>query len=327
VTTGRVLTTALGVVLARPTTWLLALAGFLIRGGILVVLLPIVTLPTPVGLANVVGPSIVSFVFGGPTIGIVILVLLSFALLMAWLLGGGFLAATMEVAVIAAVAADPELAPSSPPVTLRRRAAGWILGARLFALAPLLAAFVFGATRLVAATYAELTLPTDATTPIVWRVLAAAPEAVVVIVIAWVLGEIVGATWARRLALGQDRTWRAIGRGIGDVLRRPLRTIILFLVPTLVVALVVIPAAAAAAATLAAVHQSFDPLIDPLLAFATLVAFVALWIGGLALIGMVCAWRQAVWTVDAVSRTARTFGSSTPTPAGGWNPAEVSGTL
>jgi hypothetical protein len=315
------------VVLARPTTWLLALAGFLIRGGVLIVLLPIITLPTPVGLANVVGPAIVSFVFGGPTMGVVILVLVAFAGLMAWLLAGGWLAASMEVALIRTVAADEELAPAELAMTIRPRASGWILGARLFSLAPLLAAFIFGATRLVAATYAELTLPSDATTSIVWRVLAAAPEAVVAILATWVLGEILGAFWARRLAIAPGRVWRAIGSGVGDILRRPIRAVVLYLVPTVVLVLVLVPSAAAAGSTLLAVRAAFDPFDDPLRAFAALVAFVGLWIGGLLLAGLVCAWRQAVWTVDAVRRGVGTFEPSGSTPAGGWNPAEVSGTL
>ena len=46
---GAALTGALLVTLATPATWPLALAAFLIRGGILLVTLPIVVLPTPVG--------------------------------------------------------------------------------------------------------------------------------------------------------------------------------------------------------------------------------------------------------------------------------------
>ena len=44
--------TALLVTLATPATWPLALATFLVRGGVILVLLPIVVLPTTVGLGN-----------------------------------------------------------------------------------------------------------------------------------------------------------------------------------------------------------------------------------------------------------------------------------
>ena len=53
------------VTLARPSTWVLALAAFLLRGGLLVFVIPIVVIPTPAGLADVVGPLLISFVFGG----------------------------------------------------------------------------------------------------------------------------------------------------------------------------------------------------------------------------------------------------------------------
>ncbi len=72
---GGILGTALLVTLTRPATWLVALAGFLIRGGIVWFLIPIVALPTPVGLANALGPSIVEFVFGGLTLGVVLLLI------------------------------------------------------------------------------------------------------------------------------------------------------------------------------------------------------------------------------------------------------------
>src|SRR5439155_21772801 len=46
--------------LARPSTWVVALAGFLARGGILLLLVPILPLPSPVGIANIVGPAVVT---------------------------------------------------------------------------------------------------------------------------------------------------------------------------------------------------------------------------------------------------------------------------
>ncbi len=45
-----------------------------------------------------------------------------------------------------------------------------VLAVRLAALAPLIAALLFGAARIIAVTYAELTLPSDVTISIAWRV-------------------------------------------------------------------------------------------------------------------------------------------------------------
>ena len=55
---------ALLAILERPSTWLLGLVGFLVRGGWLIVLGPIVVLPTAVGLANVVAPLVEDIAFG-----------------------------------------------------------------------------------------------------------------------------------------------------------------------------------------------------------------------------------------------------------------------
>ena len=53
------------------------------------------------------------------------------------------------------------------------------------------------------------------------------------------------------------------------------------------------------------------------MAILALFVFVAIWAGGLVLAGMVAAWRQAAWTVDAVRRGHRTFGGSPVGPSGG----------
>ena len=70
---GATLGGALLAVLARPSTWPLALLGFLVRGGWLLIVAPIVVLPTPVGLANVVAPVLEDIAFGRRTAELVAL--------------------------------------------------------------------------------------------------------------------------------------------------------------------------------------------------------------------------------------------------------------
>ena len=74
VSRGAALSGALLVTLASPATWPLALAGFLLRGGLIVVALPILVLPTPVGLGNVLAPTLTAFVFGGVSVELVAVV-------------------------------------------------------------------------------------------------------------------------------------------------------------------------------------------------------------------------------------------------------------
>ena len=68
---GAALTGALLTTLATPLTWPLALATFLLRGGFLLVLLPIVVLPSPVGLGNLLAPILMTVVFQGMSVEVV----------------------------------------------------------------------------------------------------------------------------------------------------------------------------------------------------------------------------------------------------------------
>ena len=87
-TVGATLVASLLLALARPRTWPLALATFLLRGGILVVLAPIVVLPSAVAVGNVLTPLLSNVVFRGvASIALPLAVVGLGALL--WLFGGG----------------------------------------------------------------------------------------------------------------------------------------------------------------------------------------------------------------------------------------------
>src|SRR5215212_8700589 len=52
----------------RPRWWALALAAFLVRGGFVVVLLPLISLPSAAALATAFAPTIETLALGRPTI-------------------------------------------------------------------------------------------------------------------------------------------------------------------------------------------------------------------------------------------------------------------
>lgn len=307
---GAALTGALLVTLASPATWPLALAAFLIRGGLLVVALPIVVLPTPVGLGNILAPTLTSVVFGGVSAGFVILVATIVLAGLAWFVAGGLLAAILEAEAARIVAADEDVAADgipgrlAPRVARRRRAeAGRIFVARLMANLPLAAALAWGSARIVAVTYRELTNPFDVATPLVWRVLRASPEVVVAIVLTWMVGQTVGAIAARRIALGGGGTFGGLGEALSTMLRRPLTVLADFWLPSLALALALAPSALAAASAADVVRAAMSSSADPLELFLAVVLFVCLWMVGLALTGVICAWRAAVWTVGFGERS------------------------
>ena len=92
---GATLSGSLLAVLDRPSTWPLALAGFLIRGGWLLVVAPIVVLPTAVGLANVIAPLLEDIAFGRRVGDLVVLIVLALVVVVGWLLGGTVLVETV----------------------------------------------------------------------------------------------------------------------------------------------------------------------------------------------------------------------------------------
>ena len=320
-TRGAALSGALLVTLALPSTWPLALGVFLLRGGLVVVVLPIVVLPTPVGLGNLLAPTLTSVVFGGVSPGFVILVVAIVLAGLAWVVAGGLLAAILEAEaarIVAAhedvtrpagierhqVAADDLAVGLLPQAGAGRRAeAGRIFVARVVAHLPLGVVLVWGSARLVATTYHELTNPFDVATPIVWRVLRASPEVVVLIVVTWMIGQTLGSI-AARVALTGSGTFGALRSAALTVLRRPLPVFLGFSLPTLALIVALAPSAIAASSAADLIRTAMSAPQEPAAAFLAVVLFVSLWIVGLALTGVICAWRAAVWTV-LVSEASR----------------------
>jgi hypothetical protein len=319
---------ALLVTLATPATWPLALGAFLLRGGIVLVVLPIIVLPTPVGLANALGPVVTSIALGsvtGPMIAAGTAVALG---IVAILLGGAWLAATLEAEAIRIVSLDEDVAGlrPGPERSAGHRVALRILVARLIAHVPLLIAFAWGSVRLVSVAYRELTSPFDVVTPIAVRVLRATPEVIAAVIVAWMIGEIIGAMAARRIVLDGDGVRRSLTGAIRTALRRPIATLARFWGPTLILLAVLVPAALAVATAWTTAADALGAGDDLLGAFVAVAALVLSWTVGLLLLSVVCGWRAAEWTVAEVGR-AGTFGGSADSRPGDWRPDPTSATL
>ena len=94
--------------LATPATWPLALATFLVRGGIVLVLLPIVVLPTRSGWGTF-GPTLTSIAFGSVPLQVIVVAGAVGLVALAWLVVGGWLAAALEAEGARIVARDEEV--------------------------------------------------------------------------------------------------------------------------------------------------------------------------------------------------------------------------
>jgi hypothetical protein len=292
VSIGATLSGALLAVLARPSTWPLALLGFLVRGGWLLIVAPIVVVPTPVGLANVIAPLLEDIAFGRRTAEVIGLTLVTLAIVVVWLIGGGLVAAAVEADGARRIA-DEEGIPSQRGPTAWR-----IVATRLTADLPLAVGATWAVVRIVSVAYRELTVPSDVTAPAAWRIVAGAPDAFAILFLTWFFGEIVGAIGARRIVLRGDGVGGALRVGLRRLLREPARMIVLGLAGTASLMVVLAVTGLAVSATWNALGGALS-MGDAAPATTLLVLlFVALFSGGLVLLGLACAWRAAIWTID-----------------------------
>lgn len=288
--------------LERPGAWAVALAGFLVRGGIVVLVFPIVVLPTPTGLSNILGPIITSIALSGPSRALLALGGLAIGAAVAWVIVSG----------LAGVAADRSLirwAGGLEAASQRRRLWSMLI-VRLLAYLPLAAALVYGAGVIGAAIYHELILPDDLTTPLVLRVIREEPWPIVLIIAAWLFGETAGGLAERSIVLDDCSVPRALGRAVGHVLTRPLRTLLTVAAGLAAFVVVLGPVLVAATASWSVVSSGLDRGglgIDTLLAS---IAFAAIWLGGLILVGAVAAWRSVMWTLEVLVRETDRAGSA-----------------
>jgi hypothetical protein len=294
-------------VLARPSTWAFGLLGFLVRGGWLLVAAPIVVVPTPIGLANVVAPVIEDIAFGRRTTELALLAGAIGAVALVWLVGGGLIAAAAEAEAVREVAEEEGL-PVHGHAAARR-----ILAARLLALIPLAIGVTWAVTRIVAVAYRELTVPSDVAVPAAWRIVTGAPEAFVIVALTYLFSEIVGAVSARRIMLAGDGPIASLRAGERLLRTRPGRSLALALITNAVVIVVLITTGLAASATWDAVGMALGLGDVSALTTLLLIAFVGLFIGGLILTSLACAWRAAVWTLDQ----GGTFGGGSGTRSSG----------
>ncbi len=283
---------ALAATLARPAWWSMALAAFLVRGGILLLLLPILTLPTPATLANTFSPTISALAFGGLNAAVVLAVLAIVAAALLVLGAGGLAGAWLDHAQLLEAATDEDLELGWTPAHASVREA---LALRLAAHLPTLAAVAYATFRLIGAAYDELLSPGDAALPLVLRIVERAPDALLAVGVTWLAGEAIGPLAARRAAAGasvRDALWRSTRQLLGT---RGLATLS---VTTLGAVAALAPFLIVAGRSWAHLRDTLFEGAHPVLVGAALLVLVATWILGLATTGAALAWRTAAWTSE-----------------------------
>jgi hypothetical protein len=310
---GAALYAALIVTFVRPSLWLVALAGFLARGGLVLLLAPILVLPTPSGLANLLAGPIASLLFGVPSTTLILVIVGVIASAIGALLLGTAIGAWAERIVIAGsleVGAEEGLVrPAGAGVTLRRGIAA-VVAVRLLGLIPLAIALAAAAQPLYDAVYRQLILPDDLAASLLVRVLGDIPMPLLFVAVCWLLGDAAAALGVRRLLLEDRSIPMATLLGWTWLARRCYRVIPTALASTGLVVLLVAPAVVAAATGWARLRGL---LIDGHDLFAVglgIGLFIAVWIGGLVLAGAGTTFRGAAWTFELTRRP----GPSSPRP-------------
>jgi hypothetical protein len=343
VTTRGVTLAALLAALGRPSWWLLALAGFLVRGGAVLFLLAIVSLPSPLVVSNIVAPLVVPIALGQIDAGTVALIGLGVGSVVIWLIGGGWVAAAIEIVLIrdgreamAEEGLTVQSAPRSGGLLTSR-----VMAAHLLAHIPTALVLGIGSVRIASVAYIELTNPFEVATPLVLRVIAGAAAPVSAIVAVWLLGEIVGGLAARRMVLGGAALLGSLRRAVGDLVRRPAGTLVPALGTTLVFAVDLLALLAATAFVWGQVREQLvGPLTEPMTLTVSLLAFGGTWVGALALTGLIDCWRSAAMTFESeralVAGAVRTgsdpdqggtFGASRGRRPGDWSTGDEGGSL
>jgi hypothetical protein len=310
----------------RPGLWAIALAGFLVRGGLLVLLLPIVVLPSPIELAASFGLDAVS-ISGEPTSRFVIEVVIVLLAVLAWIVVSGIVGAIVEVHVgnrVAGTAGEVDdvgddgdggiggaadwigSARASFEAPERRTSPRLVTGlllARLVTLIPVAVALAWGARRVVDVGYREVTVPSDTATPLVVRIAQGAADALIVILVTWLVVELLLAVATRHLVFDR-RQGRSGFSAARSVLRRPLPVLLAF-VAGMAVSIV------ALAAGVLATQATWDRVQFELRAesgvqaLVTVVLLVLVWGVTLSASAFLSAWRSALvsgaylWTMEA----------------------------
>ncbi len=154
-----------------PALWSVGLVGFLARGGFLLILLPMLALPSPVSLSVLIGPDLVDA--NGLSARVAALLLLAGGLVVLALVGGLVMAALADIAAFEGLLSAAGVAASSTAGRPTARLVLKLLALQLVAAVPLLVALVPTVTVMAGVVRQEILLPSDQGLPLWWRVVEA----------------------------------------------------------------------------------------------------------------------------------------------------------
>jgi hypothetical protein len=298
----RALAAALAVALAEPILWLLGSVGFLARGGILVLALPIWTLPSPVGLtilfgADALTPTGLSGRFLATLSGLLVGFLASALGLIA-------LAAWSDRSSIACQLATPdaELAPGMPDTRSAVGSVARIVVVQVVALAPIVVALLVAGRGLFDVVRVQLLQPGDLATPLVLRVAQEAWPLLGLLALGIGAAEAVGSLAVREVVAGRDASAAVLG-ALHGLASRPLSAVGTLLAAWGTSLVVIGPSAWALTLTAGLVRTAYLDPAGPFRAeglattFLATVFLASAFSAAIILAGFASAVRSHLWTM------------------------------
>lgn len=316
---GAVLGTAAQAVGGSPRLWLLGIVAFAVRGGLILLTLPILTIPSPVLLSilfreeiDTAGPSSV-FEVTAVTLAIVT----ALAVLVAIVVSAWCDLLAFETITRDDVTLDLRLGREPHPFGAARTSVLlWLAAIQAAAMLPLLVLVMVIVGTLQGAVTSQVQRPTDLDTPLLLRVVGDLGGYLALGLVLVAVLEVVVSLASRRLLAGRagllpdgpgERTeTRLAVAGALRLVRRPLRVTSVALVSwgvaIVALALGVVGITLAWAATrpgLQALAASGDA-VRLASAPVALALLCAVWLAVLCLCGLATAFRSALWTMDTL---------------------------
>jgi hypothetical protein len=302
-------------VLRRPSLWPIALVGFLARGGFVLLLVPILPIPTAVGIANSLGPTAVTAA-GLPPATITLLMTLGIATV-AWFVLGGIVGAVADIVLVEVAEGEgtEARAPSSRSGT--RALVIRLVGIRVVSLIPLAIAITLTARPIFDALYRQLTAPSQVVEPLLVRIVMDAAGSFVVVGVGWFIGELIGGIAVRLAILGDLSLGRAVIGAVIHIVRRPLTTAATAVLGSAGLLLTLGPSLIATGFTWDRLHglvRLAQPIEQGLqvkadatdLSFVVVsLVIVATWLATLVFASVGSAWRSLLWS-NEVERAVTT---------------------
>ena len=297
-----------------------ALAGFMVRGSVLLLAVPGAVLPSVLGLAAAIGVNAFA-IDGRPTTAFFELVAVVSAVAATWLLAAAFVGSIIDVWLVEAALQSRAAAPdrARPLPTLDRLLS--LAGIRAVCLVPLAVPLTWAGSRIYTSAFSELTNPSNLSEPLVFRIVLGATDAVAVVLACWLIEETIAAVAVRRQIMTNCGVARAIVGALDQLVRRPITSIAAVLLP-LAASTAMLAGGMALVATAfewclaaARVQQpiaitlgigSFTTTRDfrPIVFVGAALVMALAWVAASLLAGVAAAWRSAALTLEVADATA-----------------------